>query len=89
MDTRGSTNLKLGKNRPWATQDKPYSAKLSPEAKPNRAYHRSNRCGAPVMSGQLGMNSTRGSTLKIKSTDLPIRSTDSRETLGKVGTPHG
>jgi hypothetical protein len=39
-------------------------------------------------TGQLGMNSTRGSTPPNRSLDLPIHSTDLNKTLGILGTPH-
>jgi hypothetical protein len=42
----------------------------------------------PVKPGQLGMNSTRGSTPPNATLDLPNRCTDLHDTLGIVGTPH-
>jgi hypothetical protein len=41
-----------------------------------------------VYPGQLGMNSTRGSTPPKPNLDLPNRSTDLNKTLGISGTPH-
>jgi hypothetical protein len=38
--------------------------------------------------GQLGMNSTCGSTPPNPNLDLPNRSTDLNKTLGTLGTPH-
>jgi hypothetical protein len=65
--------------------------KHSLEANPTRDTHRSDRSRAlvrPVWPGQLGMNSTRGSTPPNPNLDLPNRSTDLNKTLGIIGTPH-
>jgi hypothetical protein len=53
--------------------------------------HRSDRSRTPVRPvkpGQLGMNSTCGSTPPNPNLDFPNRSTDLCKTLGIVGTPH-
>jgi hypothetical protein len=42
----------------------------------------------PITPGQLGMNNTCGSAPPKPTLDLPIRSTVSNKTLGRVGTPH-
>jgi hypothetical protein len=42
----------------------------------------------PAKPGQLGMNSTHGSTPPNPTLDLLSRSTDLHKTLGIVGTPH-
>jgi hypothetical protein len=41
-----------------------------------------------TFSGQLGMNSTRGSTPPNPNFDLLNHSTDLNKTLGIIGTPH-
>jgi hypothetical protein len=41
-----------------------------------------------VLPGQLGMNSTHGSTPPNPNLDLPNRSTDLNKTLRIIGTPH-
>jgi hypothetical protein len=71
---------------------KTHESSNSPKANPTNNTHRSDQSLAPVIPvklGQLGMNSTRGSTPPKPTPDLPIRSTVSNKTLGIVGTPHG
>jgi hypothetical protein len=82
-------------NRPKTDQQchdpKTHESSNSPEANPTSGIHRSDRSHTPVRlvkPGQLGMNSTRGSTLPKPTPDLPNRSTDLHKTLGIVGTPH-
>jgi hypothetical protein len=63
-----------------------------PRQIPQKGTHQSDRSLAPVRQvtpGQLGINSTRGSTPPNPTLDLPICSTYSNKTLGIVGTPHG
>jgi hypothetical protein len=60
-------------------------------AKTHQGLHRSDRSRAPVrpvLPGQLGMNSTRGSTPPKPSLDLLNRSTGLNKTFGTIGTPH-
>jgi hypothetical protein len=71
---------------------KTHGTSNSPEANPTEGTHQSDRSLAlvrPVTPGQLGMNSTRGSTPPNPTPDFPIRSTVSNKTLGILGTPHG
>jgi hypothetical protein len=82
-------------NRPRTDQQhhdpKTHESSNSPEANPTSGLHRSNWSRTPVRPvkpGQLGMNSTRGSTPPNPNLDLPNRSTDLCKTLGIVGTPH-
>jgi hypothetical protein len=82
-------------NKPRTDQQhhdpKTHESSSSPEANPTSGLHRSNRSRTPVRPvkpGQLGMNSTRGSTPPNPNLDLPNRSTDLCKTLSVVGTPH-
>jgi hypothetical protein len=71
---------------------KTHESRSSPEANPTngvRGLDQSHTPVRPVKSGQLGMNSIRGSTPPNPKLDLPNRSTDLCNTLGIVGTPHG
>jgi hypothetical protein len=70
---------------------KTHESSSSPEANPTSGLYWSDRSHTPVRPvkpGQLGMNSTRGSTPSNPNLDLPNRSTDLCKTLGIVGTPH-
>jgi hypothetical protein len=82
-------------NRPRTNQKhhdpKTHESSSSPGANPTSGIHRSDRSHTPVRPvkpGQLGMNSTRGSTPPNPNFNLPNRSTDLCKTLGIVGTPH-
>jgi hypothetical protein len=82
-------------NRPRTNQQhhnpKTHESSSSPEANPTSGIHwsdQSHKPVRPVKPGQLGMNSTRGSTPPNPTPDLPNRSTDLHKTLGIVGTPH-
>jgi hypothetical protein len=97
--TEGNIYTKPSKttpNRPRTDQQhhdqKTHESSNSPEANPTSSIHRSDRSHTPVRPvklGQLGMNSTRGSTPPNPNLDLPNRSTNLCKTLGIVGTPHG
>jgi hypothetical protein len=96
--TKGKPYIKPSKttpNRPRTDQQHHYSktheSSSSPEANPTSGIHRSDRSHTlvrPVKPGQLGMNSTHGSTPPKPTPDLLNRSTNSHKTLGIVGKPH-
>jgi hypothetical protein len=97
--TEGNIYTKPSKttpNKPRTDQQhhdqKTHESSNSPEANPTSSIHRSDRSHTPVRPvklGQLGMNSTRGSTPPNPNLDLPNHSTNLCKTLGIVGTPHG
>jgi hypothetical protein len=71
---------------------KTHESSSSSEANPTSGIHGSDRSHTPVgpvKPGQLGMNSTHGSTPPNPNLDLPNRCTDLCKTLRIVGTPHG
>jgi hypothetical protein len=96
--TKGKPYTKPSKpkpNRPRTDQQhhdpKTHESSSSPEANPTSGIHRldwSHTPVRPIKPGQLGMNSTNGSTPPKPTPDLPNRSTDLHKTLGIVGTPH-
>jgi hypothetical protein len=82
-------------NRPRTDQQhqdpKTHESSSSPVANPTSVSHRLDRSrtpARPVWPGQLGMNSTRGSTPPNPNFDLPNRYTDLNKTLVIIGTPH-
>jgi hypothetical protein len=96
--TKGKSYTKPNKptpNKPRTGQQhqdpKTHESSSSPEANLTSDSHRSDRSRAPVRPvepGQLRMNNTRGSTPPNPNFDLPNRSTDLKNTLGMIGTPH-
>jgi hypothetical protein len=67
---------------------KTHESSSTPEVNPTSGIHRSDRSHTLVKPGQLGMNSTHGSTAPNPTPDLPNRSTDLHKTLGIVGPPN-